>query len=94
MVNERDKLGSDLVPDYLTSLDDGTVYGWPYSYFGQHIDTRVQPQLPSLVVSAIASDYALGAHTAPLGLVSTVGTSLPAQFAIGIFIGQHVSWNH
>jgi len=93
VVNERDELGSDLVPDYLTSVRDGAFYGWPYSYYGQHIDTRVQPQQPSLVASAIAPDYALGAHTAPLGLVSSVGTSLPAQFANGMFIGQHGSWN-
>ena len=74
-------------------MRDGAFYGWPYSYYGQHIDTRVKPPQPSLVASAIAPDYALGAHTAPLGLVSSVGTSLPAQFAHGMFIGQHGSWN-
>ena len=93
VVNERDELGSDLVPDYLTSVRDGGFYGWPYSYYGQHIDTRVQPPRPDLVAKAIAPDYALGPHTAPLGLVSSVGTSLPATFANGMFIGQHGSWN-
>ncbi len=68
MVNERDELGSDLVPDYLTSVKDGGFYGWPYSYFGQHVDTRVQPPRPDLVAKAIVPDYALGAHVAPLGL--------------------------
>ena len=92
-MNERDELGSDLVPDYLTSVRDGGFYGWPYSYYGQHIDTRVQPPRPDLVAKAIAPDYALGPHTAPLGLVSSVGTSLPATFANGMFIGQHGSWN-
>lgn len=93
VVSERDELGSDLVPDYMTSVRDGAFYGWPYSYYGQHIDSRVQPPQPVLVASAIAPDYALGAHTAPLGLVSSVGTTLPAQFANGMFIGLHVSWN-
>ena len=92
-VNERDELGSDLVPDYLTSVRDGGFYGWPYSYYGQNIDARVQPPRPDLVAKAIAPDYALGPHTAPLGLVSSVGTSLPATFANGMFIGQHGSWN-
>ena len=92
-VNERDELGSDLVPDYMTSVRDGGFYGWPYSYFGQHIDTRVQPQKPELVAKAIAPDYALGPHTASLGLVSSVGTSLPPPYAHGMFIGQHGSWN-
>ncbi len=93
VVNERDELGSDLVPDYLTSLRDGAFYGWPYSYYGQHIDERIKPQRPDLVASAIAPDYALGAHTAPLGLASSIGTTLPATFANGMFIGQHGSWN-
>ncbi len=93
VVNERDELGSDLVPDYMTSVRDGGFYGWPYSYFGQHIDERVKPQRPELVASAIAPDYALGPHTAPLGLASSVGTTLPAIFANGMFIGQHGSWN-
>jgi glucose/arabinose dehydrogenase len=93
VVNERDELGSDLVPDYMTSVRDGAFYGWPYSYYGQHIDQRVTPQRPDLVAKAIAPDYALGPHTASLGLVSSLGTSLPAPFANGMFIGQHGSWN-
>ena len=93
VVNERDELGSDLVPDYMTSVRDGAFYGWPYSYYGQHIDQRVTPQRPDLVAKAIAPDYALGPHTASLGLVSSLGTSLPARFANGMFIGQHGSWN-
>jgi glucose/arabinose dehydrogenase len=93
VVNERDELGNDLVPDYLTSVRDGGFYGWPYSYYGQHVDKRVLPQRPDLVASALAPDYALGSHTAPLGLVSSKGTSLPAAFANGMFVGQHGSWN-
>ena len=93
VVNERDEIGSDLVPDYMTSVRDGGFYGWPYSYFGQHVDERAQPQQPDLVARAIVPDYALGPHTASLGLASSVGTSLPAPFASGIFIGQHGSWN-
>ena len=93
VVNERDELGSDLVPDYLTSVRDGGFYGWPYSYFGQHVDERVKPQRPDLVVAAIVPDYALGPHTASLGLASSKGTSLPAAFTRGMFIGQHGSWN-
>jgi glucose/arabinose dehydrogenase len=93
VANERDELGSDLVPDYLTSVKDGAFYGWPYSYYGQHIDERVKPQRPDLVAKAIAPDYALGAHTASLGLASSVGTTLPPLFANGMFIGQHGSWN-
>lgn len=93
VVNERDELGSDLVPDYLTSVRDGGFYGWPYSYYGTHVDTRVQPQRPDLVAQAIVPDYAVGAHTAPLGLASSVGTTLPKVFANGMFIGQHGSWN-
>ncbi len=93
VANERDELGSDLVPDYLTSVRDGGFYGWPYSYFGQYVDVRVQPQQPALVAKAIVPDYALGAHTASLGLVSSVGNTLPAIFANGMFIGQHGSWN-
>jgi glucose/arabinose dehydrogenase len=93
VVNERDELGSDLVPDYLTSVKEGGFYGWPYSYFGQHIDTRVTPQRPELVAMAIAPDYALGAHTAPLGLAYSANNSLPERFATGMFIGQHGSWN-
>ena len=93
VVNERDELGSDLVPDYLTSVRDGGFYGWPYSYFGQHVDTRVSPQRPDLVAAAIVPDYALGPHTASLGLAASVGTTLPARFSNGMFIGQHGSWN-
>ncbi|MDP9204975.1 MAG: sorbosone dehydrogenase family protein [Gemmatimonadota bacterium] len=92
-VNERDELGSDLVPDYMTAVRDGGFYGWPYSYFGQHVDSRVKPQRPDLVATAIAPDYALGPHTASLGLVSSRGTSLPARFIRGMFVGQHGSWN-
>jgi glucose/arabinose dehydrogenase len=92
-VNERDELGSDLVPDYMTSLQDGGFYGWPYSYYGTNVDTRVQPQRPDLVAKALVPDYALGPHTASLGLASSKGTSLPAAFANGMFVGQHGSWN-
>ena len=93
VVNERDEIGSDLVPDYLTSVRDGGFYGWPYSYYGQQVDVRVQPPQPALVAKALVPDYALGPHTASLGLASSVGTSLPAEFAVGMFIGQHGSWN-
>jgi glucose/arabinose dehydrogenase len=92
-VNERDALGSDLVPDYITSVRDGGFYGWPFSYYGQHVDARVHPQRPDLVAQAIAPDYALGAHTASLGLVITAHSGLPAPFAAGAFVGQHGSWN-
>ena len=93
VVNERDELGSDLVPDYLTSVKKGAFYGWPYSYFGQHVDERVRPPRPDLVAKAVKPDYALGTHVAPLGLVQSKGNALPAQFADGMFIGQHGSWN-
>ncbi|MDQ6629324.1 MAG: sorbosone dehydrogenase family protein [Pseudomonadota bacterium] len=93
VANERDEIGSDLVPDYLTSVRDGGFYGWPFSYYGQHVDVRVKPQNPELVAKAIAPDYALGPHTASLGLASATGTSLPGTFASGMFIGQHGSWN-
>ena len=93
VVNERDEIGNDLVPDYLTSVTDGAFYGWPYSYFGQHVDSRVSPARPDLVATAVAPDYALGSHTASLGLASSTGTSLPTQFGNGMFIGQHGSWN-
>jgi glucose/arabinose dehydrogenase len=92
-VNERDELGSDLVPDYMTSVRDGGFYGWPYSYFGTHVDSRVKPARPDLVAKAIVPDYALGPHTASLGLVSAAGAALPPQFAEGMFVGQHGSWN-
>jgi glucose/arabinose dehydrogenase len=92
-VNERDEIGSDLVPDYMTSVKDGGFYGWPYSYYGQHVDVRVTPQNPELVAKAISPDYALGAHTASLGLTFNMGDRLGAKFANGAFIGQHGSWN-
>ena len=93
VVNERDELGSDLVPDYLTSVRDGGFYGWPYSYFGSHLDVRAKPQRPDLVASALVPDYALGPHTASLGLAASAGTALPERFANGMFVGQHGSWN-
>jgi glucose/arabinose dehydrogenase len=92
-VNERDEIGSDLVPDYITSVKDGAFYGWPFSYYGQHVDVRVEPQNPDLVARAIAPDYAVGPHTASLGLSFAEGNTLPAQFKEGAFIGQHGSWN-
>ncbi len=93
VVNERDELGNDLVPDYLTSVKDGGFYGWPYSYFGQNVDKRVQPERDDLVAKAIMPDYGLGAHTASLGLTFAGKTPLAAPFASGAFIGQHGSWN-
>jgi glucose/arabinose dehydrogenase len=93
VVNERDELGSDLVPDYLTSVKDGGYYGWPYSYSGRHVDARVKPQREDLVAKAIVPDYALGPHTASLGLTWAEGNALPPAFAKGVFIGQHGSWN-
>ncbi len=92
-VNERDEIGSDLVPDYITSVKDGGFYGWPFSYYGQHVDIRVEPQNPDLVAKAIKPDYAVGPHTASLGLTFAEGNTLPAQFKEGAFIGQHGSWN-
>jgi len=92
-VNERDELGSDLVPDYMTSVRDGGFYGWPYSYYGQHVDSRVKPQRPDLVAKALVPDYALGPHTASLGLTSAKGNALPDRFREGMFVGQHGSWN-
>jgi glucose/arabinose dehydrogenase len=92
VVNERDELGSDLVPDYLTSVKDGAFYGWPWSYFGQHVDERVKPQRPDLVARAIVPDYALGAHVAALGLAFSDGR-MPQGFRSGVFIGEHGSWN-
>ena len=93
VVNERDEIGDDVPPDYLTSVKDGGFYGWPYSYWGKNVDHRVQPQRPDLVATAITPDYALGAHTAALGLAYYGGKELPAQFQGGMFIGQHGSWN-
>jgi glucose/arabinose dehydrogenase len=92
-VNERDELGSDLVPDYITSVRSGGFYGWPYSYYGQHLDLRVEPERPDLVEKAIVPDFALGPHTASLGLAWSGSTSLPARFNNGMFVGQHGSWN-
>jgi glucose/arabinose dehydrogenase len=92
VVNERDELGSDLVPDYLTSVRDGGFYGWPYSYYGQHVDPRVPPN-PEMVAKAIVPDYALGNHTASLGLTFDSASTLPVQYHGGAFIGQHGSWN-
>lgn len=91
-VNERDEIGNDLVPDYMTSVKDGGFYGWPYSYYGQHVDDRVKPQKPDMVAKAIPPDYALGAHTASLGLAFYNASLLP-QFKNGALIGQHGSWN-
>ena len=92
-VNERDEIGSDLVPDYMTSVTDGAFYGWPFSYYGQHVDDRVKPQRPDLVASATVPDYALGAHTASLGLTFYDAALFPARYSGGAFIGQHGSWN-
>lgn len=97
VVNERDELGSDLVPDYLTSVLEGAFYGWPYSYYGQHVDERVQPPRPEMVAMAIAPDYALGAHVASLGLAFyprvASATGFPVHYNGGAFIGEHGSWN-
>jgi glucose/arabinose dehydrogenase len=92
-VNERDEIGSDLVPDYMTSVHDGGFYGWPYSYYGQHVDVRAAPPRPDLVATALVPDYALGAHTASLGLTFYEGNLLPAHYSGGAFVGQHGSWN-
>jgi glucose/arabinose dehydrogenase len=93
VVNERDELGSDLVPDYLTSVKEGGFYGWPFSYWGQHVDDRVEGQKPELVKEAIVPDYALGNHVAPLGLAFAEGNALPPAYASGAFVGEHGSWN-
>lgn len=93
VVNERDELGSDLVPDYLTRVQPGAFYGWPWSYWGQHVDTRVEPANPAMVARAIAPDYALGNHVAPLGLTFSQGARLGPAFASGAFVGLHGSWN-
>lgn len=92
-VNERDEIGSDLVPDFMTSVEEGGFYGWPYSYYGQHVDERVSPPRPELVAEAIVPDYALGAHTASLGLAFYDAELLPPRYRGGAFIGQHGSWN-
>ncbi|MGH8487025.1 MAG: PQQ-dependent sugar dehydrogenase, partial [Pseudomonas sp.] len=93
VVNERDEIGPNLVPDYLTSVRDGGFYGWPYSYFGQHVDQRVTPPDPQLVAKAISPDFAVGPHTASLGLTFAEPGVLPPPFEQGAFIGQHGSWN-
>jgi glucose/arabinose dehydrogenase len=92
-VNERDEIGQDLVPDYMTAVKDGAFYGWPWSYFGNHLDPRVHPKNPDMVAKAIKPDYALGAHTASLGLAFYGGGPFPAHYQGGAFIGQHGSWN-
>ncbi|PLP96250.1 PQQ-dependent sugar dehydrogenase [Cupriavidus pauculus] len=92
-VNERDEIGSDLVPDYITSVRDGGFYGWPFSYYGQHVDERVKPAAPDMVAKAIVPDYAVGAHTASLGMTGASGNSLLPQFHDGMFVSQHGSWN-
>jgi glucose/arabinose dehydrogenase len=93
VINERDELGSSLVPDYMTSVKEGAFYGWPYSYYGQHVDPRVRPQRPDLVAKAIPPDYALSSHVAPLGLAFYTGQTFPAGFRGGAFVGEHGSWN-
>jgi glucose/arabinose dehydrogenase len=93
IANERDEIGPDLVPDYLTSVQDGGFYGWPYSYYGQHLDPRVMPQRPDLVAKAIVPDYALSSHVAPLGLAMSTGTGLPESYRSGAFVGEHGSWD-
>lgn len=93
VVNERDEIGSDLVPDYITSVKKGGFYGWPYSYYGQHVDNRVQPQRPDLVAQALVPDYALGPHTASLGIVFSMESRLPNEWRHGLFVSQHGSWN-
>ena len=94
VVNERDELGSDLVPDYLTSVKDGAFYGWPYAYYGpENVDVRAKPPRPDLVAKSVKPDYALGAHVAPLGMVFSDGKAMPAALASGVFVGEHGSWN-
>jgi glucose/arabinose dehydrogenase len=93
VINERDEIGPNLVPDYLTSVKDGAFYGWPYSYYGQHVDPRVMPQRPDLVAKAIPPDYALSSHVAPLGLAFYTASNLPASYKGGAFVGEHGSWN-
>ncbi|MDX5330947.1 MAG: sorbosone dehydrogenase family protein [Caulobacteraceae bacterium] len=92
-VNERDMLGDDLVPDYMTRVQEGGFYGWPYSYFGQIVDERVQPQRPDLVAQAIKPDYGLGPHTASLGIAFYQAEAFPERYRGGMFVGQHGSWN-
>jgi glucose/arabinose dehydrogenase len=93
VVNERDELGNDLVPDYLTSVKADAFYGWPYSYYGQHVDSRVKEQRPDLVAKAVMPDYALGSHVAPLGMAFSDSKLLPERYRGGAFVGLHGSWN-
>jgi glucose/arabinose dehydrogenase len=93
VVNERDELGDNLVPDYLTSVRDGAFYGWPWSYYGDHVDPRLKPPRPDMVAKAISPDFALGSHVAPLGLTFSAGQALGARFLQGAFVGEHGSWN-
>ncbi len=93
VVNERDELGPNLVPDYMTSVSDGAFYGWPWSYYGDHVDERVRPQRPDMVAKAIPPDYALSSHVAPLGLTFSMGSALPESYTNGAFVGEHGSWN-
>ena len=93
VVNERDELGPDLVPDYLTSVKEGAFYGWPYSYYGQHIDSRVMPQRPDMVAKAIPPDYALSSHVAPLGMVFSANAKLTPAYSEGAFVAEHGSWD-
>ena len=93
VINERDELGPNLVPDYMTSVKDGGFYGWPYSYYGQHVDPRVQPPRPDLVAKAIVPDYALSSHVAPLGMVFDTADGMPAHYKGGAFVGEHGSWD-
>jgi len=93
VINERDELGPNLVPDYMTSVREGAFYGWPYSYYGQHVDPRVKPQRPDLVRRAIAPDFALSSHVAPLGLTFYASGNFPGAFRGGAFVGEHGSWN-
>jgi glucose/arabinose dehydrogenase len=93
VVNERDEIGNDLPPDYLTSVKEGGFYGWPYSYWGKNVDRRVKPPRPDLVARATVPDYGLGAHTASLGLTFYRASAFPAQYRGGAFVGQHGSWN-
>jgi glucose/arabinose dehydrogenase len=93
VVNERDEIGPDLVPDYLSSIKDGGFYGWPYSYWGQHIDVRVHPQKPEMVAKAIKPDYGLSSHVAALGITFSQGETLSPRFSDGVFVGEHGSWD-
>lgn len=93
VVNERDEIGPQLVPDYLTSVREGAFYGWPYSYWGRNVDPRVRPQKPELVARAIAPDYALGSHVAALGLSFVTDGGFGGAFSQGAFVGEHGSWN-